>query len=47
MHGFLQTSYYFGYMACMAYGFVLGLGSLGFFAALYFVHYIYSAIKCD
>merc|ERR1719473_617764 len=47
MHGFLQTSYYFGYMACMAYAFVLGLGSLGFFAALYFVHYIYSSIKCD
>jgi len=47
MEGFFQTSFYFGYMATLAYMFVLALGSLGFYSALYFVHYIYGAIKTE
>lgn len=47
MHGFMQTSFYFGYMAYMSYCFVLALGALGFYSSLYFVKYIYGSIKCD
>lgn len=47
MHGFMQTSFYFGYMAYMSYCFLLALGALGFYSALFFVKYIYGSIKCD
>merc|ERR1711865_792049 len=42
MQGFLQTSYYFGYMACMSFAFFLSLATMGFFSSLYFVQYIYA-----
>ncbi|PWA61418.1 nonaspanin (TM9SF) [Artemisia annua] len=47
MTGFMQTSFFFGYMACVCYGIFLVLGSVGFRASLLFVHYLYAAIKCD
>ncbi|PWA78497.1 nonaspanin (TM9SF) [Artemisia annua] len=47
MTGFMQTSFFFGYMACVCYGIFLVLGSVGFRASLLLVHYLYAAIKCD
>ncbi|KAI3730463.1 hypothetical protein L1987_61633 [Smallanthus sonchifolius] len=47
MSGFMQTSFFFGYMACVSYGMFLVLGSVGFCASLLFVRYLYAAIKCD
>ncbi|KAI4319241.1 hypothetical protein MLD38_032866 [Melastoma candidum] len=46
MSGFMQTSFFFGYMACICYGFFLMLGMVGFRAALLFVRHIYRSIKC-
>eukprot|EP00256_Glycine_max_P055454 XP_014622643.1 transmembrane 9 superfamily member 2 isoform X2 [Glycine max] len=47
MSGFMQTSFFFGYMACVCYGFFLMLGTVGFRAALIFVRHIYHSIKCE
>nr|XP_016505253.1 PREDICTED: transmembrane 9 superfamily member 2-like isoform X2 [Nicotiana tabacum] len=47
MTGFMQTSFFFGYMACICYGFFLMLGNVGFRAALFFVRHIYRSIKCE
>ncbi|KAL2317298.1 hypothetical protein Fmac_031174 [Flemingia macrophylla] len=47
MSGFMQASFFFGYMACICYGFFLMLGSVGFRAALIFVRHIYHSIKCE
>eukprot|EP01025_Chloroclados_australasicus_P067971 TRINITY_DN9428_c0_g2_i6.p1 TRINITY_DN9428_c0_g2~~TRINITY_DN9428_c0_g2_i6.p1 ORF type:complete len:612 (-),score=31.13 TRINITY_DN9428_c0_g2_i6:482-2317(-) len=47
MSGFMQTSFYFGYMMIICYGFFLMLGTVGFQASLVFVRYIYKAIKSD
>ncbi|XP_027155558.1 transmembrane 9 superfamily member 3-like [Coffea eugenioides] len=47
MSGFMQTSFFFGYMACICYGFFLMLGAVGFRAALVFVRHIYRSIKCE
>jgi hypothetical protein len=47
MSGFMQTSFFFGYMACICYGFFLMLGSVGFRASLLFVRHIYRSIKCE
>ncbi|KAL4638063.1 hypothetical protein ACB092_03G123900 [Castanea dentata] len=47
MYGFLQTSFFFGYMACICYGIFLMLGTVGFLASLFFVRHIYGSIKCD
>ena len=47
MTGFLQTSFYFGYMANVAFAFFLMMGTVGFYSAWYFVRYIYSSIKTD
>jgi len=47
MSGFMQTSFFFGYMACICYGFFLMLGTVGFRAALLFVRHIYRSIKCE
>ncbi|XP_059649751.1 transmembrane 9 superfamily member 2-like isoform X3 [Cornus florida] len=47
MYGFLQISFFFGYMACICYGIFLMLGTVGFHAALLFVRQIYGSIKCD
>ncbi|KAE8654999.1 Transmembrane 9 superfamily member 2 [Hibiscus syriacus] len=46
MSGFMQTSF-FGYMACVCYGFFLMLGTIGFRASLFFVRHIYRSIKCE
>lgn len=45
--GFLQTSFYFGYMAVISFAFFLMLGSASFQFSLLFVKYIYSRVKCD
>lgn len=47
MSGFMQTSFFFGYMACICYGFFLMLGTVGFRASLMFVRHIYRSIKCE
>jgi transmembrane 9 superfamily protein 1 len=47
MSGFLQTAFYFGYMAVLAWAFVLAMGAVGYLAAAAFVHYIYGSIKTD
>ncbi|KAL4351486.1 hypothetical protein GQ457_06G026330 [Hibiscus cannabinus] len=47
MSGFMQTSFFFGYMACICYGFFLMLGTVGFRASLFFVRHIYHTIKCE
>ncbi|KAF7816305.1 transmembrane 9 superfamily member 2-like [Senna tora] len=47
MYGFMQTSFFFGYMACICYGFFLMLGTTGFRASLIFVRHIYRSIKCE
>ncbi|KAJ4710189.1 Transmembrane 9 superfamily member [Melia azedarach] len=47
MSGFMQTSFFFGYMACICYGFFLMLGAVGFRASLLFVRHIYRSIKCE
>lgn len=47
MSGFMQTSIFFGCMACACYGFFLMLGTVGFYTSLLFVRYIYGSIKCD
>lgn len=47
MTGFLQTAFYFGYMANVALGFFLVMGAVGFYSAWVFVRYIYGSIKTD
>lgn len=47
MTGFLQTSFYFGYMTIISFAMFLILGSTGFRLSLAFVKYIYSRVKCD
>ena len=47
MSGFMQTSYFFGYMGMICYAFFLMLGSIGYRASSLFVHHIYKAIKCE
>ncbi|CAM6118491.1 unnamed protein product [Calypogeia fissa] len=47
MSGWLQGSFFFGYMGCVCYGFFLMLGSVGYRASLLFVRHIYRAIKCE
>ncbi|XP_009615617.1 transmembrane 9 superfamily member 3-like isoform X1 [Nicotiana tomentosiformis] len=47
MSGFMQTSFFFGYMACICYGFFLMLGTVGFRSSLLFVRHIYRSIKCE
>ncbi|XP_019176777.1 PREDICTED: transmembrane 9 superfamily member 3-like isoform X2 [Ipomoea nil] len=47
MKGFMQISFFFGYMACISYGVFLMLGAVGYRASLLFVRHIYSSIKCE
>lgn len=47
MTGFLQLSFYFGYMAIVSYAFFMMLGFVGFYSAFTFVNYIYSVVKTD
>lgn len=43
----MQTSFFFGYMGTICYGFFLMLGNIGFRASKLFVMHIYRAIKCE
>lgn len=47
MDGWLQSSFYFGYMAIISYAFFLMLGYVGFMSSLTFVKHIYGVVKCD
>mmetsp|Transcript_26860 Transcript_26860/g.56115 ORF Transcript_26860/g.56115 Transcript_26860/m.56115 type:complete len:609 (+) Transcript_26860:9-1835(+) len=47
MGGFLQGSFFFGYMAVVSFAATLMLGSVGFYSSCFFVKYIYSRVKCD
>jgi hypothetical protein len=47
MFGFMQSSYYFGYMLIISYAFFLMLGCVGFYSCLFFVRKIYGTIKCE
>ncbi|KAH8491946.1 hypothetical protein H0E87_021515 [Populus deltoides] len=47
MSGFMQTSFIFGYMACISFGCFLMLGTVGYLAALRFVRHVYGSIKCE
>lgn len=47
MDGFLQTCFFFGYMALVAYAFFLLLGAVGFLVTSWFVHTIYHSIKIE
>jgi MFS family permease len=47
MYGFLQASFFFGYMAVACYAFAVMLGTVGFVSAYLFVGGIYQAIKRD
>ena len=44
---YLQSSFYFGYMAVISYAFFIMLGFVGFVSSLTFVKHIYSVLKCD
>ncbi len=41
MSGFMQGSFFFGYMAIVCFGFFLMLGTVGWRASLMFVRHIY------
>jgi len=45
MYGFLQTTFYFGYVALLCYALFLFLGSVGFLSSLLFVKRIYTVAK--
>ena len=47
MSGFMQCSFFFLYSLLVAYGMGLMLGSVGFYASLQFIVYIYSRIKAE
>lgn len=47
MSGILQTSFFFGWMLVACYFFVLMLGAVGFYSAMFFVRKIYAAVKPD
>ena len=47
MFGFMQTAFFFGYMAMASYAAFIMLGTIGFLSSLVFVRRIYRAIKCD
>lgn len=47
MSGLMQTSFYFGYMLCVCFGFFIMLGTVGWRASLLFVRHIYKAVKCE
>ena len=47
MFGFMQTSFFFGYMLMASYAAAVMLGTVGFLSSLVFVRRIYAAIKCD
>jgi len=47
MSGFLQASFYFGYMTIISFAVFLMLGSSAFRLSLLFIKYIYSRVKCE
>jgi len=47
MHGFLQLSFYFVYMALVCWFFFVMLGTVGFYSSLIFVRNIYKNIHVD
>lgn len=47
LEGFMQGSFFFGYMALVSYSFFLMCGTVGFFAARRFVRFLYSSVKND
>jgi len=47
MNGFLQTAFYFLYMADIAFAFFLMMGAIGFHSAWACVQYIYSNVKAE
>jgi len=47
MKGFLQISFYFGYMSILCYAMFLMLGTVGFFSSLAFVKQIYQSIRIE
>jgi len=47
MRGFLQTSFFFGWMLVICYGFFVMLGAVGFTAAMLFVKKIYQVTRRD
>ena len=47
MFGFMQTSFFFGYMLVASYAAFIMLGTIGFAFSFIFVRRIYSAVKCD
>ncbi|KAG1664039.1 hypothetical protein FOA52_010458 [Chlamydomonas sp. UWO 241] len=47
MSGFMQTTFFFGYMLMVCFGFFLMLGTIGWRASLLFVRHIYRSIKCE
>ncbi|GMH35994.1 hypothetical protein BSKO_03862 [Bryopsis sp. KO-2023] len=47
MSGFMQTSFYFGYMLMVSFGFFLMLGTVGWRASLSFVRHMYKSIKSE
>lgn len=47
MSGYLQTTFFFGYMVIISFAFALMLGFVGFFSSLCFVKHIYRAIKAE
>jgi len=47
MFGFMQTSFFFGYMLLASYAAFIMLGTIGFTFSFVFVRRIYAAIKCD
>lgn len=47
LEGFLQLSYFYGYMGIVAYACCLAFGTVGFFASLRFTTFIYNSLKLD
>lgn len=47
MSGFLQGTFYFGYMAVICYFFFIMLGTVGWFSSLVFVRRIYRSLHTD
>lgn len=47
MDGFLQASFFFGYMGVVCFAFFVMLGAVGFLSSLAFVLYIYKSVHAD
>lgn len=47
LRGFMQASFFFGYMTLASYAFFLMCGTVGFFSARRFVNFLYSNVKND